>query len=86
MGMAECKDCVKNVTCVERRYFGGNQKNCKQFLDLNKYVEVVRCKDCKFYLNDTPYCQEHKKGYCEIDDTIKDKMHFCSYGERREGE
>ena len=49
-------------------------------------VEVVRCKDCKFYLNDTPYCQEHKKGYCEIDDTIKDKMHFCSYGERREAE
>jgi hypothetical protein len=45
-------------------------------------VEVVRCKDCKHFLNDTDYCKEHNKGYCEWDNTIKSKRHFCSYGER----
>lgn len=39
--MSECKDCVKNVTCVERRYFGGNQKSCKQFLRVIKYEKVA---------------------------------------------
>ena len=47
-------------------------------------VEVVRCEDCKYYLTDTLYCQEHKTGYCTMDDVIKDKTHFCSYGERRD--
>lgn len=46
-------------------------------------VEVVRCKDCKFYKKDTDYCKEHNKGYCEFDNTVKSKMHFCGYGERR---
>ena len=39
--MAECKDCVKNVTCVERRYFGGNQKNCERLVVRHNYVKVV---------------------------------------------
>lgn len=46
-------------------------------------VEVVRCKDCKHFLNDTDYCQEHNKGYCEWDNTIKSRKHFCSYGTRK---
>lgn len=48
-------------------------------------VEIVRCKDCKHYLNDTPYCQSYRKGYCEWDNMIKPKHHFCSRGERKEG-
>ena len=40
-------------------------------------VEVVRCKDCKFYKKDTDYCKEHNKGYCEFDNTVKSKMHFA---------
>ena len=47
-------------------------------------VEVVRCKDCKSYKTDTDYCKEYRVGYCEWDNTVKTKMHFCSYGERRE--
>ena len=61
---------------------------CKQCEDHGKkqpdLVEVVRCKDCKYYKNDTYYCREHNKGYCEWDNTIKTKTHFCSYGERKE--
>jgi hypothetical protein len=45
-------------------------------------VEVVRCKDCKHFLNDTDYCQRLNKGYCVFDNIIKSKNHFCGYGER----
>lgn len=47
-------------------------------------VEVVRCKDCEHYFCDTPYCKKHKVGYCAFDEIVKDKNHFCSYGERKE--
>lgn len=49
-------------------------------------VEVVRCKDCEHYFCDTPYCKKHKVGYCAFDEIVKDKNHFCSYGERKEQE
>lgn len=47
-------------------------------------VEVVRCNDCKFSKSDTPYCQENGEIYCEFDNLIKFKNHFCSFGERKE--
>ncbi len=48
--MAECKGCVKNVTCVERRYFGGNQKNCKDFQKKTHYtLEEIAGKICDSY-------------------------------------
>ena len=42
-------------------------------------VEVVRCKDCKYWNN--PYCNHSES-------TMLDTQanNFCSYGERREGE
>jgi hypothetical protein len=46
-------------------------------------VPVVRCKDCKHYKTDSYYCQKTKQGYCELDDTVKQKQGYCSYGERR---
>lgn len=57
--MAECENCRDNVTCIERRYFGGSQKNCAYFVDRNKYVEVVhgRWIQCRGDLHSTgvPY-------------------------------
>ena len=47
-------------------------------------VEVVLCKDCIHYMNDTAYCQKHDKGYCSFDDAIKPKNHYCGYAERKE--
>lgn len=44
-------------------------------------VEVVRCRDCKYFAiggADRPWCR-HEKGLC--DDVESD--YFCSYGERR---
>ena len=47
-------------------------------------VEVIRCKDCIHYKNDTEYCKKHDKGYCSFDDYIKPKNHYCGYAERKE--
>lgn len=41
-------------------------------------VEVVRCRDCVYYLESNRFC-------CHIDgmSTAQDEMSFCSHGERR---
>ena len=49
-------------------------------------VEVIRCKDCINYMNDTAYCQKHDKGYCCLDDDIKPKNHYCGYAELKKEE
>lgn len=67
---------------LQKRY-----KNAGDILNKIKdadVVKVVRCKDCKFGKSDTPYCQENGEIYCEFDNLIKFKNHFCSFGERRE--
>ena len=45
-------------------------------------VEVVRCKDCKYYY----YSAYAMRCVCDFDNKEWDKDDFCSYGERREGE
>lgn len=46
-------------------------------------VEVVRCKDCKWFGRDMGYgkhdCKKYEMPYCLADD-------FCSYGERKDNE
>ena len=46
-------------------------------------VEVVRCKNCKYFGKDMGYgkhdCKKYEMPYCLEDD-------FCSYGERKEQE
>ena len=45
----------------------------------NDFVEVVRCKDCKHYMDTKPYAS------CEVLNAMAmDKDDFCSYGERRD--
>lgn len=52
-------------------------------------VEVVRCKDCKWFvydmdLNHETYPNEiEADGICQITEKYCDMPHFCSYGERR---
>lgn len=53
-------------------------------------VEVVRCKDCKWFVYDMDLNHEtypnaiEADGLCQIADKYCDMLHFCSYGERRE--
>ena len=42
-------------------------------------VEVVRCKDCKYWNN--PYCNHSESTMLDTQEND-----FCSYGKRREGE
>lgn len=83
--MTLCDRCVHWNVCGNETCYDDDAKNaltrCADFFD------VVRCKDCIFFKDDTEYCQKRKAGYCEYDDAIKDKNHFCGYGERKgEGE
>ena len=48
------------------------------------FVPVVRCKDCDYYKNDTEYCKKHNDGYCDFDESIKPKNHYCSFAEINE--
>ena len=51
-------------------------------------VEVVRCKDCKYIRPEVDaYTQEAVGCWCSLLDlgSIQDE-HFCSYGERKDGE
>ena len=53
-------------------------------LPTSDVVEVVRCKDCKYWRGDT--CGQVCLMYSGIDTKVcTDKDHFCSGGERREG-
>ena len=91
--MAKYVDCEKAKEMFNRYYHNlqGSEAqtlvcDMKQaFLELPAadVVEVVRCKDCKFYKKDTDYCKDHNTGYCQFDNIVKCKLHFCGYGERR---
>ena len=48
-------------------------------------VEVVRCKDCKFWADGLPGCTEHVK-CCKIGFYMVGENGYCVFGERRDGE
>ena len=76
--MAKCGDCLHHSMCYLTH--SPNSAGCCEFADKNRYVQVVRCKDCKNakQSNIGVYCSFHEIVFSEDD--------FCSYGERREGE
>lgn len=81
--MAKCGDCIHADICKEVN--GGwfspeNIAYCKGFKDRINYVEVVRCKDCKYY--ELHKCHNNANGWF----SHRTSDDFCSYGERREGE
>ena len=80
--MSECKDCLSHPMCY--LCHSPNSTTCGQFLDKNKYVEVVRCKDCMYWEKRLV----NSKGFaiCSASGMDITENDFCSYGERREGE
>ena len=74
--MANCKDCLHQC------YMEATEEACNFFVDKTKYVEVVRCKDCKFFIHPTA-----TDGLCELDGNhriIWLNDDFCAYGERKD--
>ena len=50
--------------------------DCVRDMPTADVVEVIRCKDCKYYISE-PY-------YCFRKDILMTPHSFCSYGKRRE--
>lgn len=67
--MCECRTCCEQVLA--------------DYLLKNGVVEVVRCKDCKYFIDREGKCYGQdilaEEGY----DCYKNENDFCSYGERR---
>lgn len=81
--MATCKDCLHYDICLPNsQAFGFKMKTCSKFKNKDIFVEVVRCKDCKYFGRDMGYgkhdCNKYEMPYCLETD-------FCSYGERKDG-
>lgn len=99
--MASCNDCIHLEACCGFMPFDATEeekvsfldeiikKPCTEFKNKADVVEVVRCRDCKYYAADEHRCDHPQfdyEGHC-YDFWINAKPDdFCSYGERRETE
>lgn len=92
-----CKDCIHCNACHEMWLIAVSQEDdfferndaetCEDFKNKVDYVEVVRCRDCKYLycfsaIDRQFYCKHFPKGLQGIN--IVEENPFCSYGERRE--
>ena len=91
--MAECKNCIHLGVCGKLIFCErGGTVACDDYKNGTDCVEVVRCKDCKYWLNSwVAPGAEHSHGYCHIeesDDVVVGRWDddFCSYGERKDHE
>ena len=55
-------------------YFPNNK--CRWFKSKADFVEIIRCKDCKYYCRPYPSCHRTAHPF------ITTKNDYCSYGER----
>ena len=81
-----CKDCTHYEVCVFHTKGNENEK-CMHFKNKADCAEVVRCKDCK-YKDDCAGQMVHTTRDYILEQNIStyNKVDFCSYGERKEGE
>ena len=92
-----CNDCLHGELCISRtdtiffnkteyRDLDNVEKFCDDFKNKADFVEVVRCKDCKYLycfsaIDRQFYCKHYPKGLQGIN--IVEENPFCSYGERK---
>lgn len=85
--MVNCMECIHIDVCIKAAT--SHIDHCNDYSFAGNTVEVVRCRDCKWYMpgdlfTDIMFCHRLKKGngkpakynYCADD--------FCSYGERKD--
>lgn len=86
--MSTCKDCLHYECCRKwepnEHYFEKAESDgCVAFKPKADYVEVVRCKDCKY----AKYLKLAGVLSCLYWNTHStEENSFCSYGERKESE
>lgn len=91
--MATCKDCLCYKLCVavDRAYDNEKatimEKFCPYFKDKSRFVEIVRCKDCKYFdIEDGDAlgtCMGKFICVSSGGEVYPEPNHYCSYGERR---
>ena len=88
-----CKDnCLHYEVCLtafssKGMYLGDDAEEMECFKNKADFVEVVRCRDCKYLycfsaIDRLFYCKHSPKGLQGIN--IVEENPFCSYGERRD--
>ena len=76
-----CSDCIHLDVCYKIEHFGRDLETntpCREFIGVSDRVEVVRCKDCRYYRRMYKLCScrsDKYNVYLNDDD-------FCSFGER----
>ena len=80
--MNSCKECMHRLVCeIYAPNFNdilANGENCSEFKDEANFVEVIRCKDCKWWIDDR--CINVNGAYGNI---ILNPNWFCSSGYRK---
>ena len=81
-----CENCIHYEVCPLGLIVDGATGTCLAFKDKSKFVEVVMCKECRFW-NNTKGFGENKSHICirELmwNMPLKEPTDFCSKGERR---
>lgn len=72
----------KTTVCINPKY---NQFSVTKWLEKAEYVQVIRCKDCKWFDITAPSGTVEPIGYrCKLKNIFVDMDDFCKRGERRE--
>ena len=85
-----CKDCIGYNFCSDYEKYseaevkefsvqGTVQDLCSFFKNKADVVEVVRCKDCNYWI----YWADEKRCSCDLHHIRTHRDDFCSYGERK---
>ena len=83
-----CKYCIHYGIC-DYSPFSDKKIECKDFKCKADYMEVVRCKDCKYWKQHFEqnmgqcYCNQWENDYFYC---LTKDIDFCSYGERKDKE
>lgn len=59
-----------------------HQERIEQILNDVPSIDIVYCKDCKYYK--PPDCLDNFHWTCELINRIREETDYCSYGEQRE--
>lgn len=82
-----CRDCVHYEVCAENDAMLGEktidkikgvETHCEMFKPKSRFVEVVRCKDCDLYEEDSEI--EDFDGWCIGWQCETDRTGFCIHG------
>lgn len=82
--MATCRDCMHHLVCaIYAPNFDdilANGESCSEFKNDSHFVEVVRCKDCKYHrdLDGGIKCERTDGLLMNLPDD------YCSYGRRQD--